>query len=147
MSKHADGYKIMIKSNSILYRKTQMYLNEKMVSYNLSSGQAAILLVAYDHPGIMQNQIGEKLDLDKSTVAKTIGKLEQDGYITRSVNPNDSRSFYIYPTQKTIDIYPTIMEIGTSWKKELAKGLTDIEYDIFMQLLKRVTANATKYFE
>lgn len=137
----------MIKEISILYRKMQMYLNEKTMPFELSSGQFSFIMLIYHHPGINQNKIGELLNIDKSTVAKTLTKLEQDGFIKKTINPQDSRSFFIFPTQKTVEIHPKICKIGDEWKKTLTQGLSDIEADIFIQLLNKVTANAKKYFD
>lgn len=137
----------MLKSISILYRKTQMYLNEQLISLSLTSGQATFIICICENKGISQNKLAEKLEMDKSTVAKTLGKLENDGYISRLINDRDTRILNIYPTDKALETYPKLLEIGSKWVGEITKDFTDIEKKIFEQLMYKTTNNVIDYFE
>ncbi len=137
----------MLKLISTLYRKTQMYLREELKSISLSRGQAMFIMCLCDHKTLTQNKLCELLDMDKSTVAKTLGKLEEQGFITRRINQEDSRSLDVSPTQKAWEIYPKAQEIGLQWSHEITKNLSDIERSIFLELMHKVTACATEYFE
>lgn len=137
----------MLKEISTLYRKTQMYLEENLKPLSLSKGQATFIMCICDHKVLTQNKLGEMLDMDKSTVAKTLARMEQQGYITRSTNSDDSRSLNVRPTEKAWSIYPKTRAIGDQWCEEITKDLTGIEKDIFYQLMQRTALNATRYFE
>lgn len=60
------------------------------------------LFCIFDHKQMSQVEICQALDMDKSTVAKMLIRLENDGLVTKSVNPDDVRSFCVTLTNKAI---------------------------------------------
>lgn len=136
----------MIKLISILYRKTQRYLNEHLDKFSLTTGQAPFIVCICENEGISQNMLADKLVMDKSTVAKTAAKLEFDGYILKKQNCGDCRSFNLYPTEKAKKIYPEIIKINKGLYAEITKGFTDVEKMVLDILTERTIENITKYF-
>lgn len=136
----------ILKLISILYRKTQMYFNEKLIQLNLSSSQGTFLICICKCKEMPQNKLCELLDMDKSTVAKMLIKLEQEGYVTRKTNSEDCRSLTVYPTQKAYDVYPKVLEAGEDWGDVITKGFNTNEKDMMCDLLLKATHNAANYF-
>lgn len=60
------------------------------------------LFCIFDHKQMSQVEICQALDMDKSNVAKMLIRLENDGLVTKSVNPDDVRSFCVTLTNKAI---------------------------------------------
>ena len=80
-------------------------------------------------------------------MAKTIAKLEEEGYVIRRENPQDGRSIDVYPTEKAKKIYPVLMQIGDDWVKQMLKGMTKLEQSIFFQMLSKISGNISESFE
>lgn len=137
----------ILKMISIIYRKTQMYLSNNLSAYGLTSGLATFLMITCEHGIMVQNQFCDLLDMSKGTVAKSLAKLEALGYVHRSDNNTDGRSVDVCPTQKALDLYPMLRNIGDHWTKQLSKGLTANEQTALFQLLEQSTHNACSYFE
>lgn len=137
----------LIKMVSQIYRKTQMYLNERMKKIGLTSSQAPFIMITCENGKLSQAKFCELLDMDKSSVAKTLGKLEEIGYLQRKVNPDDSRSMDVYPTEKALGVFPDLRRFGNEWSVEITNGLTEIEKQIFYQILNRVSNNIGEYFK
>ncbi len=137
----------MINKISTLHCKSKNYCNEQLAKHDITYRQGRIMALIADNPGISQTKLCEAIKLDKGTVAKVIIKLEEDNYITKEINPNDSRSFYIYPTSALLDVIPEFKEVKSSWDEIITKGLSDIEIQIFKELLNRAEKNALEYFK
>lgn len=89
----------LLKLISLVHRKTQMYLNGRVEPLGLTSGQVPFLLIACETGGVPQNQFCALLDMDKSTVAKTLSRLEAQGYVRRrAVSGDGARSTSSPPT-------------------------------------------------
>ena len=69
----------VIKMVSTLQRKTQMYLNEQTRHLGLTGSQAPFILITCENGEMIQNKFCELLEMDKSTVAKMLSKLEAEG--------------------------------------------------------------------
>ena len=66
-----------LRSLSILYRKSHIWLSEGCAPCGLTAAQAVVILVVCDHGALTQDEITKRLSLDKSVVAKTVAKLEE----------------------------------------------------------------------
>jgi len=57
----------------------------------VSVGEAHALMEVAREPGITQSGLGQRLSLEKSTVSRIAGLLEQRGWITRERDSSDTR--------------------------------------------------------
>lgn len=137
----------ILKMISIIYRKTQMYLNEQMAVFNLSGGLAPFLMTICENRRMVQNQIGEMLDISKGTVAKSLAKLEELKYIVRTTNGSDNRIFVVEPTPKALEIYPKLRQLGITWTQQISAGLTAEQQVQLFHLLDKSSRNACAYFD
>lgn len=132
------------KNISTLYRKLNMHVNTKLSPLGLSSAKAMFLFCLYDHGQMSQAEICRELDMDKSTVAKMLMRLEKDGFITKSVNPSDTRSFQVTLTDKAIALIPQAKDIQNTWLNKITGKLTDLEKRNFFELLEKVADTITE---
>ena len=132
------------KDISTLYRKMNMSVNAKLAPLGLSSSKAMFLFCLYDHKQMSQVEICRDLEMDKSTVAKMLSRLEKDGFITKSVNPDDIRSFRVTLTDKALALVPQAREIHKNWIDDITGKLTALEKRNFLELLKKVADTANE---
>ena len=76
-----------------------------------------------------------------------LGKLELQGYVTRTPNSRDSRSIDVRPTEKAHAIYPMLRQIGEDWATALTQDMTKIERAIFFEMLQKTGGRAMDYFD
>lgn len=136
-----------IKMISQIYRRTQIYMNERMKDVELSGALAPFVMITYENGKMIQNKFCELMDMSKGTVAKTMNKLEEHGYVTRCGSAEDGRSIDVYPTERAEEVYPQLVQAGEDWVKIMTEGMTDIERNIFLEMLKKVSDNISRHFE
>lgn len=130
---------------SILYRYGKCYVSKKLEKYNIGSGQYAILLTLYRKGGIRQEELSDYMKLDKGGIAKSIKKLEDEGYIKRSVDMEDKRAYKVYLTQKALNIIPKVQEAIKSWEDIIISDLSESEKENIEQLLLKMAKKAYNY--
>jgi len=123
------------KSISILYRKSHIWLNNGCAQYSLTAAQAVVILIVCDFKSLTQDEITKRLSLDKSVIAKTVTKLEERGFIIRSTNAKDKRTYDISPTQKAWEVYPFVKEQIDESFQRMTQQMTDKEREEFKRLL------------
>ena len=133
------------KNISTLYRKMNTAINTKLTPLGLTSAKAMFLFCLYDHEQMTQVEICRDLDMDKSTVAKMLVRLEKDGLVTKTVHPDDVRAFQVSLTKKAIALVPQAREIQQAWLDQITNDLTNLEKRNFLELIEKV-ANAAHYF-
>lgn len=123
------------KAVSILYRKSHIWLNNGCAQYDLTAAQAVVILIVCDFEVLTQDEITKRLALDKSVIAKTVTKLEETGFLIRTTNTKDKRTYDIRPTQKAMEVYPFLKEqIDISFQR-MTQSMTDKEQKEFKRLL------------
>lgn len=98
------------KSISVLYRKSHIWLNVACTDLGLTAAQAVVILIVCDFGTLTQDEVTKRLGLDKSVVAKTLAKLEESGFLERSTNARDKRTYDIRPTERALGVYPLVRE-------------------------------------
>lgn len=123
------------KSISILYRKSHIWLNNDCAQYDLTAAQAVVILIVCDFEGLTQDEITKRLGLDKSVIAKTVTKLEETGFLIRTTNIKDKRTYDIRPTEKAWNVYSFVKEQIDLCFQRMTQQMTDHERTEFKRLL------------
>ena len=123
------------KSISILYRKSHIWLNNGCARYGLTAAQAVVILSVCDFKALTQDDITKRLSLDKSVIAKTVTKLEELGFIVRTTNARDKRTYDICPTEKAWAVYPAIRDQIDASFTRMTQQMTAEEQAEFKRLL------------
>lgn len=124
--------------------KNQMkYLNSKIHDMNLGHEMRYIMAV-YDNQGISQDDLVAIFGQSKASIAKSVKKLEDDGYIERNVNPDNRRKYMLNTTSKANELVPKIRQISKDWEKEVGIGEEDIE---LRKRIKEIAVNGMRLVE
>lgn len=123
------------KAISILYRKSHIWLNNDCVRFSLTAAQAVVILIVCDFKTLTQDDITKRLGLDKSVIAKTVTKLEERGFLVRSANSKDKRTYDITPTEKALKVYPYLKEQIDLCFSRMTRQMKDSEREEFKRLL------------
>ena len=129
---------------SIIHRTHHIIVDERMRQFGLSSGQLFTLLHLAHEQGITQDTLVRRFRVDKGTVARSVRRLEDAGYITRTVDPDDRRAVQIFLTDRGEEIIPEIIRIDREWEDEAFAGLTDEERRQAEALLRTIAHNSLR---
>lgn len=130
---------------SILYRCGQKYYDKQLSDYDINAGQLPFLILIYEHEGISMQELAVRGCFDKGTITKSIGKLEDAGYVRSSASPSDKRMRLLYTTDRTKDIISKIYLIRREWWERLTRGMSEKECTNIETLLDALTEKAKQY--
>ena len=123
------------KAISILYRKSHIWLSGSCAEFGLTAAQAVVILIVCDFGSLTQDDITKRLSLDKSVIAKTVTKLEQTGFLIRTTNARDKRTYDIQPPQRAWAVYPSVREQIDGCFLRMTQQMTDEQRAEFRRLL------------
>ncbi|MDC7238740.1 MAG: MarR family transcriptional regulator, partial [Spirochaetales bacterium] len=83
-----------------LFNQSHSYMKRELKPYNLGPMQLRIIQVLSGDENIKQQELADRLNVDKTSLARTIRKLEENGYILRLKNESDTRAYRISLTGK-----------------------------------------------
>lgn len=111
---------------------------QEQVSADVSSVQYAALAVLERMPGASQSELGAELDLDRSTIADIVMRLERRGVIERSPHESDRRRYAVRLTALGLDEVHRLRPRVAGANATLTEGLGADELATLRTLLKRI---------
>lgn len=119
------------------------YLNARISELDLGHEMRFIMMI-YDNPNVSQDDLIGISGQSKASIAKSLKKLEDRGYIKREVNPENRRKYMLKTTAKGDEIVPKIRQISKDWEREV--GITPEDAEL-RKRIKEIAINAMKLAE
>ena len=102
----------------------------------------ALRSVSFHHQ-VSQQQIADTLGIDKSLATRLIQKLEERGYLTREINPEDRREKLITATAKADAVRQQNSEVTDLYYEWLLSALSEKERKDFLATLLTLSERAS----
>lgn len=87
------------------------------------------------HPGITQTELAAALNSDKPAIARRTASLERKGYLRREPNPEDGRSYLLFPTEKAEGLRNAKADAENLFYEYIMTGLGEAERTAFLSAL------------
>lgn len=127
---------------STIARCANLYRDEKLADCGLSGYQAPYIPELCANPGITQEQLAQKLHVNRSSVTRQLNLLEQNGFVRRIRSETDHRAIELYPTEKAQEVLPIVRQTFRSWREMLTADLTRQQMDTLEELLALLAQRA-----
>jgi DNA-binding MarR family transcriptional regulator len=108
------------------------------VSHTITSPQFAALNALYGEPAIDQRTLGERISLDRSTMAEVVARLSARGLITTARDSNDGRRKTIRLTPKGVATLQHLIPRTHEMTRRLVGALDAKEREEMLRLLTTV---------
>ena len=136
-----------MKTLNNISRSQAVYRHGKISANDLQSGHYSYVLSICREPGRSQEEIAKDLCVNKSTVARNLNYLEENGYILRKSLPSDKRQFSVYPTEKMLAVLPEIKAASMEWMSLLSEGIPQNRLEVFNEVLQQMETKAREIME
>ncbi len=131
----------------MLHRYARKRFTEQMAVHGLADAQFPILMSLLQEDGVSQDDLAQHHLLDKATVARSVARLEELGYVTRQPDEQDRRVKRVLVTELARDAEPELRRIREEWSETLTDGFTKGERETLERLLERMADNAGRFIE
>ncbi|MCH4874909.1 MarR family transcriptional regulator [Pseudomonas sp. TMW22091] len=108
------------------------------VSTDVTSVQYAVLLVLEQRPGVSQRELGDELDLDRSTIAELAARMVRNGLVERISDPHDKRRNTLFLTTTGRALLAELKPRVDNVERVLTQELSIAERDTLRHLIERL---------
>ena len=109
-----------------------------MVSEEITSPQFAVLNTLVAEPGLDQRTVGERVGLDRSTIAEVISRLSRRGLLDKVRDPQDGRRSLLHLTDEGARTHRKLTVRTARMNQVFLAPLTADERTVFFDLIRRV---------
>jgi DNA-binding MarR family transcriptional regulator len=125
-----------------LWRASHTRIAEALETIGITPALFALLNVLGVREGAIQQELGEAMGIDRSTMVSLIDELEAAGLAERRPHPKDRRAREISITPKGRRLLAQARQIARRTEDEVLGGLTAQERSQLLELLRRAFSSA-----
>lgn len=131
-------YRHLFRQMGIISRQATMNMNHEASQYNLDNNLFLILIRIVEHEGLNQSQLSHMVKIDKTTLSRSLRKLEDKGFITKKVNSKNKKFKELFPTTQALQIYDRLIGFETIYIQSVMKNLTSSEFFQLEAILNKI---------
>jgi MarR family transcriptional regulator for hemolysin len=110
-------------------------------------GQLPVLYLLRDGAKLSQKQLAQLAKVEQPSMAQTLARMERDGLIERSTDPNDGRSSLVALTRGARAKLPKVRQAFEADNEAVLAGFSDKEAAMLVHLLQRLNENLDRLVE
>jgi DNA-binding MarR family transcriptional regulator len=112
-----------------------------MAGLGLEPRHFAVLRAIAEAGGQSQQALAQRLRIPASTMVSLLDHMEGKGLIERRPNPTDRRARILLHTVRGEEVLDQALQLGAEWEDKICTGLSPVERDTLLALLRRVATN------
>ena len=137
----------VLREIGIIARALDSIANIEFRDIELARGQYLYLVRIAENPGIIQEELSELLKVDRSTVARSVKKLEAKGLVQQKAAKENKKNKEWFVTEKGEKLYPLILAENDYSEETSLQGFSQAEVQALEKMLVRVRENITGDWE
>jgi DNA-binding MarR family transcriptional regulator len=109
---------------------------------DISVAYFAVLQALWESDGLSITDLGEKAQLEKSTMTSLIDRMESAGLVRREDHPTDRRAYQICLTPRGKELEKKLDEVVARAYRHLTRGIAEEDLQKAIKICKRLIQNA-----
>lgn len=128
--------------SQILARRTRA-INARLRSYGLDYPRWRVLAVLQEHSGATMGRLADLTSVDRTTLTRTLGLMEEARLVARQERESDRRSLVISLTPKGRRMFARILPLTLAETDRALTGFSSAEIGALRDRLKSIADNLT----
>lgn len=137
----------VLREIGIIARALDSIANIEFRDLDLARGQYLYLVRIGEQPGIIQEELSDLLKVDRSTVARSVKKLADKGFIRELTDSSNQKIKKWILTEKGQALYPFILSEHAYSEKTTLKGFSQAEILQLEEWLAKMRENVAADWE
>ena len=139
--KHEDGALDFGQAVTQAARSVRTVLSRNLLDGGLYAGQDGVIMALSETDGLTPGALAQRLGVKAPTMTRTIGRLEAQGFLSRSHDETDQRQTKVHLTQAGQNSVALISRALSACDELALKGFSDKEKRVLIRLLRAVDLN------
>ncbi len=114
------------------------YCGACLEKIGLSRGMLFFIIYIGKNPGCRPTEVSEALRMDAGHIARSLKKLEQDGFIKKTRCYEDKRVYVLELTERGKKAFEISYRVFAEWDQKILKSLDQEEQVVVSRLVKKM---------
>ena len=131
-------YRQLIRQMGFISRQALMKMNQKASNYGLDNNLFLLLIRIVENEGLSQSQLAEMVQIDKTTLSRSLRKLEERGLIVKKTKAQNKKFKELYPTTSALKVYDKLIGFEDRYIQTSLRQLTSSELFQLDHILQKI---------
>ncbi|EGU66701.1 MarR family winged helix-turn-helix transcriptional regulator [Streptococcus cristatus] len=131
-------YRQLFRQMGFISRQAMMKMNQEASQYGLDNNLFLILTRIVEHPAIHQSQLAELVQIDKTTLSRSLRKLEERGLIIKKTKQENKKFKELYPLTPALKVYDKLIGYEDRYIQASLHHLTSSELFQLDHILQKI---------
>jgi DNA-binding MarR family transcriptional regulator len=122
-------------------RHARTHTARHLLETGLYAGQETIIALLAEHETLSPSQIAKHIGVRPPTITKSIGRLIEQGFVTKSTGYSDGRQVQVELTEAGRDILKKVRKAAKKAEKQALKGFSSSQLKQFESALTQLSNN------
>jgi len=113
------------------------HFRETLAPYDISPGQAGLLILTRDNPGISQSQLARAMQVERATLGQTLEGLVKRRLVLRKRKVGDRRAYALRLSEEGETFVEALLPAIRAHESEVARNLSPAEFARLCDLLSK----------
>jgi DNA-binding MarR family transcriptional regulator len=118
------------------------FYSEVETKFGVTIAEWRVMLTLAAEPGVSAAEITNRWAIEKMAVNRAIQRLVDSGYVSRTRDPDDRRSYQLTMTPKGSKLYDKIAPVSNKRYAELISAVSGDELDSMVAVLQKMIRRA-----
>jgi DNA-binding MarR family transcriptional regulator len=123
---------------TMIARGQTIYLNHNLEDLGINSTQLHLLFEISHQNNLNQEKIASRCNINKGAVARSIKKLEDRGFVNRTIDENNRRQNKVSLTEKGEKTLSKAVKVLDRWEDEVIKEKGYVDKELLQLVLKEI---------
>lgn len=120
---------------TVLKKDFDRFCEERLAQIGLTRGLLFFLIYIGKHPGCSPSELCAVLHADSGHTTRSVDKLVQSGFVSRSRSETDGRAFSLSLTTGGAEAFASVRRLFAEWDEILLRDTPDGEREDMMRFL------------
>lgn len=133
----------ILREIGIIARALSSISNIEFKEINLNKGQYLFLSRIAENPGIINDDLADLTKVDRTVVAKSVKKLENEGFIIKENDPDNKKIRHLFLTEKGQQAYDYLIREENYSEQQALLQIPEDEQQQLLITLKKISQNVS----
>ena len=132
------NYRQLFRQMGAISRQAMMKMNQEASQYELDNNLFLILTRIVEHPAIHQSQLAELVQIDGTTLSRSLRELGERGLIVKKTKAQNKKFKELYPTTSALKVYDKLIGFEDRYIQTKLHQLTSSELFQLQNILDKI---------
>lgn len=123
------------------HRAFQHLLERRIAPYGVTRGQWYFLRVLWTKDGVSQRELSDSVGMMEPTTVIALQSMEKAGLVRRVRSAEDKRKAQVWLTPKAKKLKAHLLPVAREITMQSREGVTRAEFELFRDVILRMTGN------